>query len=96
MRVAPIPDAEVWAGAQRIVMAPPDNDPTGEIRACEMVAEIVLGHPAYSARCVLEDGDLEKLQAGGNVWITFYGGVMPFSVNVAPAAGTVAEEATPA
>lgn len=87
MRVSTIPDNEIWAGACRIVMGPPaGHDPTGEIRALEMVAEIVMGHRAYSARCVLEDGDLEVLQAGGNVWLTFYGGVAPFSVTVAPAA----------
>lgn len=86
MRVTPIPDNEIWAGASRIVMGPPaGQDPTGEIRALEMVAEIVMGHRAYSARCVLEEGDLENLTAGGVVWLTFYGGVAPFSVTVAPA-----------
>jgi len=87
VRVTPIPDGEIWAGASRIVMGPPaGNDPTGEIRACEMVAELHRGRPAYSARCVLEDGDLETLQAGGVVWLTFYGAVAPFSVTVAPVA----------
>lgn len=94
MRVSNIPDAEVWAGAQRIVMAPPDNDLTGEIRACEMVAEIHEGTPTYSARCVLDPDDAEILAAGGNVWITFYGVVVPFSVTVAPAAGTPTKETT--
>lgn len=89
MRVTTIPDNEIWAGATRIVMGPPEgHDPTGEIRALEMLAEIVMGHRAYSARCVLEDGDLETLAAGGVVWLTFYGGVAPFSITVAPAAGT--------
>jgi hypothetical protein len=90
MRVTTIPDNEIWAGASRIVMNPPNGDLTGDIRACEMVAEIHQGRPAYSARCVLEDGDLETLQAGGVVWLTFYGAVMPFSVTVAPATGTPA------
>lgn len=85
MRITPIPDNEIWPGACRIVMGPPaGHDPTGDIRALEMVAEIVRGRPTYSARCVLEDGDLETLQAGGVVWLTFYGGVAPFSVTVAP------------
>lgn len=87
MRVSTIPDNEIWAGATRIVMGPPEgHDPTGDIRPLEMLTEIVIGHHAYSARCVLEDGDLEILQAGGTVWLTFYGGVAPFSVTVAPAA----------
>jgi hypothetical protein len=86
MRVTPIPDNEIWAGATRIVMGPPTgHDPTGEIRPVEMLAEIVMGHRAFSARCALEDGDLETLQAGGVVWLTFYGGVAPFSITVTPA-----------
>lgn len=93
MRVTTVPDNEIWAGATRIVMGPPEgHDPTGEIRALEMLAEIVMGHRAYSARCVLEEGDLETLQAGGVVWLTFYGGVAPFSITVAPAAGTGSSE----
>lgn len=89
MRTTPIPDGEVWAGASRIVMGPPHGaDPTGDIRACEMVVEIHRGYPAYSARCVLEDGDLDTLAAGGVVWVTFYGGVAPFTVTVAPPANT--------
>lgn len=89
MRVTPIPDGEGWPGATRIVMGPPHGaDPTGDIRPLEMLAEIVIGHAAYSARCVLEDGDLEHLAAGGVVWLTFYGGVTPFSVTVSPPVNT--------
>lgn len=92
MRVTTIPDDEIWPGGCRIIMGPPvGHDLTGEIRALEMVAEVLLGRPVYSARCVLEDGDLEALQAGGVVWVTMLGGVAPFNVAVAPAA-----DATPA
>jgi hypothetical protein len=86
MRVSPIPDAEVWDGAQRRIIGPPDGDPTGDIRAVEVVVDIPpsLGVPVASARCVLEPGDLEKLAAGGTVWVSFYGGqIVPFSVDVA-------------
>ncbi|MFL6141587.1 MAG: hypothetical protein ACJ72N_06930 [Labedaea sp.] len=86
MRPSIIPDREAWQGARRIVMAPPDGDLTNDkIRPLEMVAELHEGVPVYSARCVLEPGDLDTLSAGGTVWLTFYGGVMPFSVTVAEA-----------
>lgn len=35
-----------------------------------------------SVRCVLEDGDLEKLQDGGTVWITFWGAMVPWAATV--------------
>lgn len=88
MRPSVIPDAEIWQGARRIVMAPPDGDLTNDtIRPLEMLAELHEGVPTYSARCVLEGDDLETLRAGGAVWLTFYGGVVPFSVTVAESAG---------
>jgi hypothetical protein len=31
---------------------------------------------------VLEDGDLDKLAAGGAVWVTFLGKMVPFAVTV--------------
>jgi hypothetical protein len=41
------------------------------------------GIPRISACCVLEDGDLEKLQVGGTVWVSFYGAqLVPFNVDV--------------
>jgi hypothetical protein len=87
MRVTPIPDDAVWSGAQRVVIGPPDGDPTGEIRAVEAVADVSpsTGVPVLSMRCALEPGDLEVLAAGGHVWVSFYGGaIVPFSVSVAP------------
>lgn len=84
MRPVPIPDDVVWPGAQRVVMNPPDGDLTGPIRAVEAVADISpsTGVPVLSVRCALEPGDLEKLAAGGHVWVSFYGGMPPFSVDV--------------
>lgn len=93
MRPTTIPDTEIWTGAQRIIVSPPDGDLTNNtIRPVEMLAEQVHGVPVYSARCILEPGDLETLQDGGNVWLTFYGIVVPFSVTVSPAAP---QKATP-
>jgi hypothetical protein len=89
VRVATIPDDEIWAGATRIVMNPPDGDLTNPtIRAIEMLADRAPdGTQTFSARCVLEPEDLAALQAEGTVWITFYGGVPPFSVTVQPSTG---------
>jgi hypothetical protein len=87
MRPVPIPDNAVWAGGQRVVMAAPDGDLTNStIAPVEVVVDQVesTGGLCYSARCALEPGDLEKLQAGDHVWVSFYGGVMPFSVDVGP------------
>jgi hypothetical protein len=87
MRVTPIPDDAVWDGAQRVVIGPPDGDPTGKIRAVEAVADVSpsTGMPVLSMRCALEPGDLEVLAAGGVVWVSFYGGaIVPFSVDVTP------------
>lgn len=86
MRPAPIPDDAIWEGARRMVIAPPDGDMTNTSIA---PVEVLLDRaqdtsiPRISARCVLEEGDLEKLQAGGTVWVSFYGNqLMPFSVDV--------------
>ena len=87
MRVTPIPDEAVWAGARRVVMSPPDGDLTGPIRAVEAVVDVSpsTGVPVLSVRCALEPGDLERLAAGECMWVSFYGGGMPpFSVDVAP------------
>jgi hypothetical protein len=35
-----------------------------------------------SVRCELEPGDLEKLAAGGTVWLTFWGVIVPFALTV--------------
>jgi hypothetical protein len=70
MRPAPIPA--------------PDGDLTNpDIAAVEMLVDpSVGGLPRFSARCVLEPGDLDKLAAGGHVWVSFYSHVVPFSVDV--------------
>lgn len=85
MRATPIPDAEVWAGAVRRVFAAPDGDLANPLIA--PVEALVDRSPTtgvanVSVRLVLEDGDLEKLQAGGVVWLTFWGAMVPWAVTV--------------
>jgi len=93
MRPAPIPDDEILPGSKRVVIGPPvGHDLTGDIRSVEVCVrriqsfggeQIVNGVAVISARCVLDLGDLEKLQAGGSVWVHFYGGqLLPFDVQV--------------
>lgn len=89
MRPTPIPDAEIWAGAVRQVIAPPGGDLTNpDIAPVEAIVDRSpsTGARTLSVRCVLEDGDLEKLQAGGTVWITFWGAMVPWAVTVVEAA----------
>lgn len=85
MRPAPIPPEAVWPGGQRTVLAAPGGDLTHpHIAPLEVVVDQPGSMPGlrYSARCVLEPGDLEKLTSGGHVWVSFYGGVIPFCVDV--------------
>lgn len=84
MRPTPIPDREVWYGALRRVFAAPDGDLTNpDIAPVEVLADQQDGDVRIHVRCELEDGDLERLTAGGTVWITTWGGLLPFAVNVA-------------
>jgi hypothetical protein len=85
MRPAPIPDEAIWPGAVRKVIAAPNGDLTDEtIAPVEVLMDRPesLGGVRYCVRMALEPGDLEKLQAGGNVWIAFYGAVVPFYADV--------------
>ncbi|GHH57857.1 hypothetical protein [Lentzea cavernae] len=85
MRPAPIPDGAVWPGATRIVVSAPDGDLAGDIPSVEaLVDRSSTGWQRLSVRCVLESGDLERLAAGECVWMSFYGGMPPISVDLAP------------
>lgn len=78
MRPTAIPDDEIFAGHQRIVMGPPrGHDITSDIRAVEMLAG---PDGVYRALIELEDGDLERLAAGEPFWVSFWGHVVPFDV----------------
>lgn len=88
MRPTPIPDAEVWDGAVRRVLTAPGGDLADpDIAPVEALIDRSpsTGAVNLSVRCVLEDGDLEKLQAGGTVWITFWGVMVPWMVTVVEA-----------
>jgi hypothetical protein len=89
MRPTPIPDHEIWEGATRKVILPPDGDMTNpDIAPVEALVDRSpsLGSVRLSVRCELEDDDLHQLQAGGTVWITFWGGMVPWSTSVLPPA----------
>lgn len=86
MRPGTIPDRMVWSGAKRVVMSAPNGDLTDDTVApveCVVDCPPSLGVLVYSVRCVMEPGDLERLHRGGEVWVSFYGGMPPFSVAVA-------------
>jgi hypothetical protein len=90
MRPTPIPDAEVWPGAFRAVLSGPSGDLTGDgstvmdAQAVEVLFD--RGQDTGAARaCVrlaLEPGDLEKLAAGGVVWLGVYGPLPVFTLDV--------------
>jgi hypothetical protein len=89
MRPTPIPDHEVWEGAVRKVIGPPGGDLTDPTIA--PVEALVDRSPSsgavnLSVRCVLEEGELEQLAAGGTIWLTFWGVMVPWSASVVPAA----------
>jgi hypothetical protein len=85
MRPTPIPADEVWEGARRVVVGPPGNDLDSDVASVEVLLDQSTIGPRMSARCVLEDDDLDLLTAGGTVWVSFYGGsLVPFSVDVQP------------
>lgn len=89
MRPTPIPDDAIWEGAKRAIFGPPDGDLTNpDIAPVEVLLDATDTCPRrISVRCSLEPGDLEKLQTGGHVWISFYGVLIPFSVDVTDGAG---------
>lgn len=85
MRPAPIPDEvlEQHPGEHRLVVGPPGQDLDSDIAPVEaMYSRDGVGRPTLSVRCVLEEGDLEMLQAGAPLWITFVGRMPPFGLRV--------------
>lgn len=89
MRPTPIPDAEVWDGGVRRVIAAPNgdlNDP--DIGPVEAIIDATEMGRRYSVRLTLEPGELDALRGGGVVWLTVLGAqIQPFAVSVAGAAG---------
>ncbi|WP_367128313.1 hypothetical protein [Saccharothrix sp. HUAS TT1] len=87
MRPTSIPAEAVWSGGKRVVLAAPDGDLTNpDIQPLEVIVDQVqIGDQAvnrFNVRCALEPGDLEKLTAGGHVWVSLYGAMVPMCVDV--------------
>ena len=85
MQPTPIPDELIEPGTVRRVISAPNGDLLDDnIRPVDTL--ISRDEPtqlaAFRMRLVLEDGELERLQAGKPVWLTMLGGVAPFSVAV--------------
>lgn len=84
----PIPDECVPPGCRRVVIGPPDGDPTGDIRAVESVVGIdeSTGQIRMAMLVALEPGELERLQRTPAVWLTILGDHLhPFALHVADA-----------
>jgi hypothetical protein len=87
LRPTTIPDEQVaiHPGSVRGVLAAPGGDLTDpNIAAVEVLFDRVHDGAAERVlvRLALEDGDLERLAAGGNVWLAFYGPIPVFSLDV--------------
>lgn len=78
----PIPDDEIWFGAERKVFGPP-GDITGDIRAVEgLIDRTSDGTLRISMRLVPEPGELERLAIGEPMWLSFLGNHLhPFNVS---------------
>lgn len=91
MRPVPIPDELVPDGCRRIVVGAPGGDLTDEtVGAVEVVAgvdpQMGLGQAVLLQ---LEDGDLDRLQDCGGLWLTLYTRQLPvFAVEIADGNGS--------
>jgi len=85
MHPAPIPDdvAATRVG-RRIVVGPPRGTMLTEtsISPVEAIVEQLPSGKALTVRCVLDEGDLERLREGGAVWVTFLNHMVPFDIAV--------------
>lgn len=77
MRPIPIEDHLVPPGCKRVVIGPPDGDPTGDVRPVEAAVGIVDGGPRICMLVELEDGDLERLAHTPAIWLTMLTGQIP-------------------
>lgn len=89
MRPVPISDDLIPEGAKRFVIGPPDGDLTNErIRPVEAVAALIDGEVHISMLVALEDGDIERLQACGGMWLTMITTqIPPFMLEIADGQG---------
>lgn len=90
MRPTPIPDAEVWPGAIRVVLAAPCGNLGGHRSSVDQasVVEVLInrgqdtGAPCACVRLQLEPGDLKEPAAGGTVWLSAYGPMPVFCMDI--------------
>ncbi len=81
MRPTPIPD-EIAPGTRRVVVAAPNGDLTDDnIRPVEPLVTEEAGGRWYTVMLVLEPGDLDLLEAGQPIWLSFAAGVPVFQVS---------------
>jgi len=70
----PIPTELVWPGGRRLVIGPPNGDPTDEqIRSVEAIVDADALGRCFWMRIELEAGDLEQLQADPHFWLVIRG-----------------------
>lgn len=87
MHIVTIPDELVVPGSVRRIIAPPPGDlAAAEILPVEsLIRRGPDGVDALLSMCLdLDEGDLAVLEAGGKVWLTMLGAVVPFNVCVLP------------
>lgn len=88
MRPTPIPDNEIMAGHTRQVIGPPANCDhlDGPIRPVEALVAVdtELNVRIFRFRIILEDGDLEQLEHGDPIWLTFWSHVVPWDIGIVP------------
>lgn len=76
---------EIPEGYERIIMNPPDGDMTNDhIRAAEMLVKYYpdINTRIFRARFVPEPKEIVDLQSGAPVWLSLWGAVVPFNVQV--------------
>ena len=79
-----ISDDQILDGTKRMVIGPPkDRDLTGDIRAVEMCVELDENSvPKFSARFVATDEERQRIADGSPIWLTLWGHVVPFSLDL--------------
>jgi len=93
MKPTEIPADEVWEGAHpRLVTGDGGDVPDLPVLVDQNHAGALDGAARFNIRCALEEGDLEALAAGGLVWISLYGNVVPISIEVVPPRGHLSRE----
>lgn len=76
-----IPTALIREDSQVTIARAPDDPRYTGVEDCEALVERGQhGLAQVRVRLELEPGELEQLAAGGHVWVTFVGGILPFNV----------------